>query len=77
MRVTRATPADKLVPMCGADYQNRHAIADALQNGAIVILGEVHDNPAAHGVRGALVANDFAGRGLHPAAVFEHIRDDQ
>ena len=63
--------------MCGADYQNRHAIADALQNGAIVILGEVHDNPAAHGVRGALVANDFAGRGLHPAAVFEHIRDDQ
>ena len=27
--LTRATPADKLVPMCGADYQNRHAIADA------------------------------------------------
>jgi uncharacterized iron-regulated protein len=63
--------------MCGADYQNRHAIADALQNGAIVILGEVHDNAAAHAVRAALVANDFAGRGLHPAAVFEHIRDDQ
>lgn len=75
--VTRATPPDRLVPMCGVEYQNRHAIADALRLGGIVLLGEVHDNAVVHALRAAFVAVDVAPRGLKPGAVFEHIRADQ
>ena len=53
----------------------------AIRSGGIVLLGEVHDNPEHHRVRGdilwprlgRLVSTD----GLRPAAVFEHIRTSQ
>src|SRR5262245_8096902 len=54
---------------------------DTIRNGGIVLLGEVRDNPEHHAVRGDVLRPLFeklaSTRGLHPAAVFEHIRATQ
>lgn len=47
----------------------------AARGGAIILLGEVHDNPAVHRMRGALIRDIAVG--VKPALVFEHIRTDQ
>jgi uncharacterized iron-regulated protein len=54
---------------------------DVIRGGGIVLLGEVHDNPEQHVVRGDILwprlGNLVPTRGLRPAAVFEHIRATQ
>jgi uncharacterized iron-regulated protein len=47
----------------------------AAQGGAILLLGEVHDNATVHRMRGALIRDIAVG--VKPALVFEHIRTDQ
>jgi uncharacterized iron-regulated protein len=59
----------------------QRALATHLQEGGIVLLGEVHDNEAQHAFRGALltaIAAELAdSKKQRPALVFEHIRTDQ
>lgn len=50
-------------------------LGEAIRQRGIVLLGEVHDNPEHHKVRGDILR--VAARGLRPAVVFEHIRVDQ
>ena len=54
---------------------------DTIRGGGIVLLGEVHDNPEHHAVRGDILwprlDQDGVDGGLRPAAVFEHIRTSQ
>ena len=53
----------------------------AIGDGGIVLLGEVHDNPEHHAVRGDILRPRLArllpSRDLRPAAVLEHIRTSQ
>jgi uncharacterized iron-regulated protein len=57
------------------------AVWDTIRSGGIVLLGEVHDNPEHHAVRGDILRPRLAGPapagGLRPAALFEHIRTSQ
>jgi uncharacterized iron-regulated protein len=52
-----------------------------IRGGGIVLLGEVHDNPEHHAVRGDILwprlGKMVPTKGLRPAAVFEHIRTGQ
>jgi uncharacterized iron-regulated protein len=54
---------------------------DAIRGGGIVLLGEVHDNPEQHAVRGDIlrprIETMVPTKELRPAAVFEHIRISQ
>lgn len=54
---------------------------DIIRDGGIVLLGEVHDNPEHHVVRGDILwprlDKVVPTQGLRPAAVFEHIRTGQ
>ena len=54
---------------------------DIIRGGGIVLLGEVHDNPEHHAVRGDILwprlDQVVPTHGLRPAAVFEHIRTSQ
>lgn len=54
---------------------------DTIRAGGIVLLGEVHDNPEHHAVRGDILWPRLdklvPTRGLRPAAVFENIRTSQ
>jgi uncharacterized iron-regulated protein len=54
---------------------------DTIRAGGIVLLGEVHDNPEHHAVRGDILwprlEPVISTRGLRPAALFEHIRASQ
>jgi uncharacterized iron-regulated protein len=54
---------------------------DTIRAGGIVLLGEVHDNPEHHAVRGDILwprlDKIVPPHGLRPAAVFEHIRTSQ
>jgi uncharacterized iron-regulated protein len=54
---------------------------DVVRAGGIVLLGEVHDNPEHHAVRGQILRPGLdklrATEDAHPAAVFEHIRTPQ
>jgi uncharacterized iron-regulated protein len=53
---------------------------DTIRAGGIVLLGEVHDNPEHHAVRGDILwprLQMVPTKKLHPAAVFEHIRTSQ
>jgi uncharacterized iron-regulated protein len=54
---------------------------DTIRAGGIVLLGEVHDNPEHHAVRGDILwprlDKMVPTKGLRPAAVFEHIRTGQ
>lgn len=54
---------------------------DIIRGGGIVLLGEVHDNPEHHAVRGDILwprlDKVVPTHGLRPAAVFEHIRTSQ
>jgi len=54
---------------------------DTIRGGGIVLLGEVHDNPEHHAVRGDIlrprIDRMVPTKGLRPAAVFEHIRTSQ
>ncbi len=54
---------------------------DVIREGGIVLLGEVHDNPEHHAVRGEILWPRLdprvANGNLRPAAVFEHIRATQ
>jgi uncharacterized iron-regulated protein len=54
---------------------------DTIRGGGIVLLGEVHDNPEHHAVRGDILWPRLqpvvSTRGLRPAALFEHIRTSQ
>lgn len=54
---------------------------DTIRGGGIVLLGEVHDNPEQHAVRGDILRPRLdrmvATKGLRPTAVFEHIRTGQ
>lgn len=54
---------------------------DTIRDGGIVLLGEVHDNPEHHAVRGDILwprlDRVVRTKGLRPAAVFEHIRTSQ
>jgi uncharacterized iron-regulated protein len=56
-------------------------IWDTIRGGGIVLLGEVHDNPEHHAVRGDIlwprIDRMVPTKGLRPAAVFEHIRTGQ
>lgn len=56
-------------------------IWDTIRGGGIVLLGEVHDNPEHHAVRGDILwprlDKMVPTKGLRPAAVFEHIRTGQ
>jgi uncharacterized iron-regulated protein len=56
-------------------------IWDTIRGGGIVLLGEVHDNPEHHAVRGDILwprlDKVVPTHGLRPAAVFEHIRTSQ
>jgi uncharacterized iron-regulated protein len=51
----------------------RSLIRSAVRSGALVLLGEVHDNPHHHHVRAHLISL----LGARPALVFEHLRADQ
>jgi len=61
--------------------QLQRALATHLQEGGIVLLGEVHDNEAQHAFRGALIRTIAAkladSKKQRPALLFEHIRTDQ
>lgn len=62
--------------------QLRQALKAHLEEGGIVLLGEMHDNGAQHAFRASLlraVVTDLAEGKLQrpPALVFEHIRTDQ
>lgn len=52
-----------------------------IRGGGLVLLGEVHDNPEHHRVRGDILwprlEPSLVTRDSRPAAVFEHIRSDQ
>jgi uncharacterized iron-regulated protein len=54
---------------------------EVVRGGGIALLGEVHDNPEHHRVRGDILwprlEPRLATRELRPAAVFEHIRTSQ
>ena len=54
---------------------------NTIRKGGIVLLGEVHDNPEHHAVRGDIVWPRLeplvVTQGLRPAALFEHIRTSQ
>ena len=54
---------------------------DTIRGGGVVLLGEVHDNPEHHAVRGDILwprlDHVLPTRDLRPAAVFEHIRTSQ
>jgi uncharacterized iron-regulated protein len=54
---------------------------DVVRGGGIVLLGEVHDNPEHHAVRGDILRPRLEKlaptQQLHPGAVFEHIRTTQ
>jgi uncharacterized iron-regulated protein len=54
---------------------------EVIREGGIVLLGEVHDNPEHHAVRGDILQprleQTAPARGVRPAAVFEHIRTSQ
>jgi uncharacterized iron-regulated protein len=54
---------------------------DTIRGGGIVLLGEVHDNPEHHAVRGDTVWPRLeplvVTQGLRPAALLEHIRASQ
>lgn len=56
-------------------------IWDTIRGGGIVLLGEVHDNPEHHAVRGDILwprlDRMVPTKGFRPAAVFEHIRTGQ
>jgi len=56
-------------------------LVERLKPAALVLLGEVHDNPDHHRLRawliGRLAREESAGRENGPAVVFEHIRADQ
>ncbi len=56
-------------------------IWSTIRGGGIVLLGEVHDNPEHHAVRGDILRPrldaDAALGDLFPAAAFEHIRTNQ
>lgn len=57
------------------------AVWETIRGGGIVLLGEVHDNPEQHSVRGDILwprIDRISTMGeLRPAAVFEHIRTSQ
>lgn len=59
----------------------RRALSAHLEDGGIVLLGEVHDNGAQHALRAALldaIVSDLAASKISPPAlVFEHLRTDQ
>ncbi|MFN3745122.1 MAG: ChaN family lipoprotein [Hyphomicrobiaceae bacterium] len=62
--------------------QLRQAITAHLQEGGVVLLGEMHDNGLQHALRAELLRAAAAaltegGRQRPPALVFEHIRTDQ
>lgn len=54
---------------------------DSIRGGGVVLLGEVHDNPEHHAVRGDILwprlDRLLPTRDLRPAAVFEHISTSQ
>lgn len=54
---------------------------DTIRDGGVVLLGEVHDNPEHHSVRGDILwprlEPHLDTRDLRPAALFEHIRTSQ
>lgn len=51
----------------------RGLVRAAVRSGALVLLGEVHDNPHHHHVRGHLISL----LGARPGLVLEHLRADQ
>ena len=53
----------------------RAIVSDALGRGAVVVLGEVHDNPHHHHVRAWLLP--MRAGNAPPAVILEHIRADQ
>lgn len=62
--------------------QLQRALTTRLEEGGIVLLGEVHDNETQHALRGVVIkatAARFAAdkKQRPPALVFEHIRIDQ
>ena len=62
--------------------QLRRALKTHVEDGGIVLLGEVHDNGAQHALRAALLralVTDLAEgkKQRPPALVFEHLRTDQ
>jgi uncharacterized iron-regulated protein len=59
------------------DLALAQAIASTLAEGGIVVLGEVHDNPEHHRLRGAMISEAVQATRAKPAIVFEHIRADQ
>jgi uncharacterized iron-regulated protein len=54
---------------------------NVIRDGGIVLLGEVHDNPEHHAVRGDILSPRLepilTTTDLRPAAVFEHVRTSQ
>jgi uncharacterized iron-regulated protein len=75
---TRTGDACTAAPM----EQLRRALTAHLEDGGIVLLGEMHDNGTQHALRGAVlqaIVNDLAENKKRrpPALVFEHLRTDQ
>ena len=52
---------------------DEQALADRLRASDVVLLGELHDNPAHHAARGQLIAR-FAGKGT--TVIAEHLPMD-
>jgi uncharacterized iron-regulated protein len=61
--------ADPIVDVRTGKALTREQLLDRLAAADYVLLGEVHDNPAHHRLRGELIV---AGAGRRPALVFEH-----
>lgn len=78
------TPESSRSPACRAFSNGGSELAwstliEQLSASRIILLGEVHDNPAHHRIRAQIILAMEAGRGgqPRPALVFEHIRADQ
>jgi uncharacterized iron-regulated protein len=52
------------------------ALAEAMRGKRIVILGEIHDNPAQHALRAAAL-REWVGQGARPAIAFEQFDREQ
>ena len=70
------------IGLCNSPLQKLIAeVWGTIEAGGIVLLGEVHDNPEHHAVRGNILWPRLDGlvqtKATHPAAVFEHIRTGQ
>jgi uncharacterized iron-regulated protein len=54
-----------------------HELADVISKGGIVLLGEIHDNPAHHQIRALSLQKIVPDQTARPAVAFEQLTTDQ